>query len=150
MLVFALIGQGWAWLKNAITGHPVDRGHHHVEEIAQYGAKATFGIGVIHGIGAETGSQVLLLASAAGATTAVSGTVLLLSFVTGLLVSNSLVAVFSLVGFISSSTKRNVYVAIGILAGIFSLVVGSLFLVGQGTAFFDLQEILNTIFGVIE
>src|SRR5262245_21810203 len=132
MLVFVLIGRGWTWLKQQITAHSAHHDHDHAQEIAQYGWKAAFGIGVIHGIGAETGSQALLLASAAGATTALTGTIMLMAFTVGLLVSNSLVAVFSLVSFVSSSTKRNVYVVIGILAGVFSLVVGIFFLTGQG------------------
>lgn len=149
MLAFALLGRGWRCLNNKISGHSAHQHYDHAEGIVQYGWKAAFGIGLIHGIGAETGSQALLLASTAGATTAVTGTVLLLAFVVGLLVSNSLVAVFSLAGFISSSTKQNVYVAIGVLAGIFSLVVGVFFLVGQGTDLPALQEVLNAIFGEV-
>jgi cytochrome c biogenesis protein CcdA len=149
MLVFVLIGRGWNWLKQRLNGHPSDHQHDHSHEVAQYGWKAAFGIGVIHGVGAETGSQALLLASAAGATTAFTGTVLLLAFTAGLLASNSLVAVFSLVGFISSSAKRNVYLAVGILAGIFSVVVGVFFLTGRGAALPDLQDVINTIFGTV-
>ncbi len=150
MLVFVLIGRGWNWLKHKLSGHPLDHGHDHAQEVAQYGWKAAFGIGVIHGIGAETGSQALLLASAAGATTAFTGTIMLVAFTAGLLVSNSLVAVFSLMSFISTSTKRNVYVAIGILAGIFSLFVGFFFLTGQGSELPDLQNLLNAVFGRVQ
>lgn len=150
MLVFALVGRGWTWLKHTIAGRPADRTHDHRREIAQYGARAAFGIGVIHGVGAETGSQALLLASAAGATTPLTGTILLLAFTVGLLMSNSLIAVFSLAGFVSSSAKRNVYMAIGILAGIFSLVVGVFFIIGRGTALPDIQELLNALFGAID
>ena len=149
MLVFALVGHGWNWLKNKLSGHSHSHNHDHAQEIAQYGWKAAFGIGVIHGVGAETGSQALLLASAAGATTALTGTIMLLSFVAGLLVSNSFVAAFSLVSFVSSSTKRNVYLAIGIFAGIFSLVVGLFFLTGQGAELPDLQGVLDAIFGQV-
>jgi cytochrome c biogenesis protein CcdA len=149
MLVFILIGRGWTWLKHKLSGHPLDHDHDHAQEVTQYGWKAAYGIGVIHGIGAETGSQALLLASAAGATTAFTGTIMLVAFTAGLLMSNTLVAMFSLVSFISTSTKRNVYVAIGILAGIFSLVVGLFFLTGQGAALPDIQEVLTMIFGQV-
>lgn len=147
MVVFALIGRAWHGVKQRVAGHSHVHEHDHAQEIAQYGAKAAFGIGVLHGIGAETGSQALLLASAAGATTALSGSLLLLSFVVGLLVSNSLVALFSLVGFVSSATKRNVYVVIGVLAAVFSLAVGVFFVTGKGAALPDLQALLNTVFG---
>lgn len=147
MVVFALVGRGWQAAKHLFAGHAHDHAHAHAQEIAQYGAKAAFGIGVLHGIGAETGSQALLLASAAGATTALSGSLMLLSFVIGLLVSNSLVAVFSLVGFVSSSTKRNVYVVIGVLAAVFSLAVGIFFVTGKGAVLPDLQALLDALFG---
>lgn len=147
MVVFALMGRGWQAVKHWFSGHTHE--HEHAQEIAQYGAKAAFGIGVIHGIGAETGSQALLLASAAGATTALSGSLMLLSFVVGLLVSNSLVAIFSLVGFVSSSTKRNVYVVIGIFAAVFSLAVGIFFVTGKGAALPDLQALLDAGFGKV-
>jgi high-affinity nickel-transport protein len=147
MLVFVLIGRGWSWLKHKLGGHAFEHHHDHADEVAQYGWKAAFGIGMIHGVGAETGSQALLLASAAGATTAFTGTILLMAFTAGLLVSNTLVAIFSLVSFVSTSTKRNVYVVIGILAGIFSLVVGFFFITGMGAELPDLQDVLNTVFG---
>ena len=104
---------------------------------------------MIHGVGAETGSQALLLAGAAGATTPQVGTLMLLSFVCGLVLSNSLVAAFAAFGFVSSHTKQNVYLVIGVLAGAFSLVVGALFITGQGTALPDLQESLSAIFGSV-
>jgi len=150
MLVFVLIGRGWKRLKHWLNGHPHHHGHDHTQEVAQYGWKAAYGIGVIHGIGAETGSQALLLASAAGATTAFTGTIMLLAFTLGLLVSNTFVAVFSLLSFVSTSTKRNVYMVIGILAGIFSLVVGVFFLTGQGSELPDLQGVVNTVLGTVK
>mgnify|MGYP001095186591 CR=1 FL=1 len=46
----------------------------------EYGSSASISIGVVHGIGAETGSQALLLAAAAGATSALTGSYLLIAF----------------------------------------------------------------------
>ena len=97
--------------------------------------------------GWETGSQAVLLAGASGATTPQSGSLMLLTYALGLVVSNSLIALFSLAGLVSSSTKRTVYVVVGVLAGVFSLVVGALFLLGRGADLPDLQSVLNAIFG---
>lgn len=143
MLVFSLIGRGWARLRGAAHGHPVDHSH----DPAQYGPKTAFGIGLIHGIGAETGSQALLLAGAAGATSPQTGTLMLISFVIGLVVSNSLIALFSTLGFVSSSTKRNVYLVIGVFAGVFSVFVGAFFVLGRGADLPDLQQALNILLG---
>jgi cytochrome c biogenesis protein CcdA len=143
MLVFELIRRGWASATARVSGHPAS----YRDEALQYGPKTAYGVGMIHGVGAETGSQALLLAGAAGATTPQAGTLMLLSFVCGLLLSNSLVAAFAAFGFVSSHTKQNVYLAVGVLAGAFSLVVGLMFLTGQGTALPDLQDVLNGVFG---
>jgi high-affinity nickel-transport protein len=143
MLMFSLVRRGWLVVKSKITGQPLERSH----DIAQYGPKTAFGVGVIHGVGAETGSQALLLAGAAGATTALAGSLMLLSFTVGLVISNSLVAIFSVFGFISSAAKRNVYMTIGAAAGVFSLVIGAFFVAGQGAELPDLQEVLNFLFG---
>lgn len=142
MLVFAAIGRGWAWLRSRLGG---ETHVHHSHDTATYGWKTVLGIGMIHGIGAETGSQALLLAGAAGATTAAAGSALLASFVVGLIISNSIIAAFSTFGFVSSQTRRTVYVVIGIIAGVFSLIVGLLFLTGMGTTLPDMQEWLEQL-----
>ena len=134
MVLIALARNGLGRLRSRITGEP--RAHHH--EITQYGPGTAFGIGMLHGIGAETGSQALLLAGAVGATAQATGTALLLFFALGLLMSNSLIAAFSAFGFVSSSTRRTVYLAFGIFAAVFSLIVGFLFVTGQESALPDI------------
>ncbi|HYN69431.1 MAG TPA: hypothetical protein VEX41_04400, partial [Candidatus Eisenbacteria bacterium] len=63
MLVFDSARLAWrrwqAWL----------HGHEHVEpiEMSSYGPRTAFGVGMIHGVGAETGTQVLLIAAIGGA-----------------------------------------------------------------------------------
>jgi high-affinity nickel-transport protein len=142
MVLIALARNGLGRLRSRITGEP--RAHHH--EITQYGPGTAFGIGVLHGIGAETGSQALLLAGAVGATAQATGTALLLFFALGLLMSNSLIAAFSAFGFVSSSTRRTVYFVFGIFAAVFSLIVGFLFVTGQESALPDLEVLLNRLF----
>jgi cytochrome c biogenesis protein CcdA len=143
MVLIALARNGLARLRSRITGEPTV--HHH--EITQYGPGTAFGIGVLHGIGAETGSQALLLAGAVGATAQTTGTALLLFFALGLLMSNSLIAAFSAFGFVSASTRRTVYFVFGIFAAVFSLIVGFLFVTGQASALPDLEILLNRLFG---
>jgi high-affinity nickel-transport protein len=145
MVLIALARNGWHRLRSRITGDPV--AHHH--DIPQYGPGTAFGIGVLHGIGAETGSQALLLAGAVGATAQATGTALLLFFALGLLMSNSLIAAFSAFGFVSASTRRTIYVVFGVFAAVFSLIVGFLFLTGQESALPDFEVLLNRLFGVI-
>lgn len=78
--------------------------HHHVLTLPAGGPAAgpgragAFVIGMVHGVGAETPTQVLLFVTAAGATGAAAGLVLLGVFVAGLLASNTVVAVAATVG----------------------------------------------------
>jgi high-affinity nickel-transport protein len=102
----------------------------------------SFGVGMIHGIGAETGTQVLLIAAVGGASAAGLGIPMLFAFVVGLLISNFAIVVLSSVSFVSSQAREQIYVAIGAVAGLFSLFVGTIFLFGLEGALPDLGGIL--------
>ncbi|HJM74265.1 MAG TPA: hypothetical protein QGI71_00150 [Dehalococcoidia bacterium] len=132
MLVFAGVRQLFRWVDSRVTGkvhaHP-----HDAETRGAYGMGTAYGIGAIHGVGAETGSQVLLFAAAAGATSNLSGSLLLGAFVVGLLLSNAGITALSMLGFSGSRPYRAAYIALGVVTAVFSLVVGSLFLFGQGS-----------------
>jgi hypothetical protein len=137
MLVFDLVRHGWGAMQAKVHGHE----HHPSAHATQYGPKTAFGVGMIHGVGAETGSQALLLAGIAGVS-GVTGIVILLAFIVGLVLSNTLVAVVSASGFIGAQRMRTVYVIVGAFAGTASLVIGLLFIGGLGTVLPDLQEVL--------
>jgi high-affinity nickel-transport protein len=138
MLVFDGARYGWRRFQAKVHGHE------HVEplEMSSYGAKTSFGVGMIHGIGAETGSQVLLIAAVGGASSAGLGVPMLFAFVIGLLISNFGIVVLSSVSFVSSQARERLYVSIGAVAGIFSLFVGTIFLFGLQGALPDLGAIL--------
>jgi len=138
MLVFDGIRYGWRRFQARLHGHE------HVEplEMSSYGARTAFGVGMIHGIGAETGSQVLLIAAVGGASSAGLGVPMLLAFVIGLLISNFAIVLVSSVGFVSSQARERVYVAFGAVAGVFSLFVGGIFLLGLDGALPDLGAAL--------
>jgi high-affinity nickel-transport protein len=137
MLVFDLVRNGWGKLQARIHGHE----HRPSAHSTQYGPRTAFGVGMIHGVGAETGSQALLLAGIAGVTGA-TGIVILLAFVVGLLLSNTLVAVVSASGFIGAQRMQTLYVLVGAFAGVGSLVIGALFIVGLGKELPDLQQLI--------
>lgn len=137
MLVFDLARNAWGALQARIHGHE----HRPSAHATQYGARTAFGVGMIHGIGAETGSQALLLAGIAGVT-GTTGIVILLAFVLGLLLANTLVAVVSASGFIGAQRMRTLYVIVGAVAGVASLVIGVFFILGLGTVLPDLQELI--------
>jgi hypothetical protein len=67
---------------------------------------------------------------------------MLLAFVVGLLIANFVIVVISSVGFVASQTRERVYVTVGAVAGVFSLVIGSLFLIGQDVMLPNLSGVL--------
>ena len=141
MLVFD--GGRYAWRRLAARFH----GHEHVDpiEMTAYGPRTAFGVGMIHGIGAETGTQVLIIAAVGGAAGQGLGVPMMVAFILGLLVSNTIIVVVSATGFVASQVRDRIYLVIGVAAGVFSVVVGTLFLVGADDALPDLEQIFGFI-----
>ena len=123
MLVFAGVQNAWHWIRSRVGHHE----HVHVTP-QQYSARTAYGIGLIHGFGAETGTQALIIATAVGATSKSVAIVTLFVFVLGLLISNTFVTVASTVGFVSAKKRQTIYVIAGVIAATFSLVVGLVFI----------------------
>ena len=143
MLVFDGIRRGWRRFQATIHGHD------HVDpvEASSYGPRTAFGIGMIHGIGAETASQALLIAAVGGASSAGLGVPMLLAFVIGLIVSNTVIVIVTATGFLASQTRTRIYVVVGALAGAFSLWIGTLFLLGAEGGLPNLEELFRFIGG---
>lgn len=139
MLVFDGARYGWRRFQARLHGHE------HVDpiEMSSYGPRTAYAVGMIHGIGAETGSQVLLIAAIGGASASGLGIPMLVAFVVGLLISNSIVVVITATGFIATRAREHLYVAIGLVAGTFSLVVGSIFLLGVEKALPELDKLFG-------
>jgi cytochrome c biogenesis protein CcdA len=127
-------------------GHHGRPGHHHHaaperDDLFQNYTRVTaFGVGLIHGVGAETPTQVLIFLTAAGAGGRAAGIAVLFAFIIGLLGSNSLIAVGSAWGFLRASTNFPLYAAVAVVTAAFSLVLGTLFVLGKDT-------LLPAIFG---
>ena len=105
-----------------------------------YGRATSFGVGMIHGVGAETPTQVLLFLTAAGIGGPGAGVLLLGVFLLGLLLSNTVIAVVAALGLLTSSRNFAVYATLSIVTGASSLLIGALFLLGRGAvlpAFFS-------------
>ena len=113
-------------------------GHRHVAAVPDdpfmtYGTATSFGIGMIHGVGAETPTQVLIFLAAAGAGGKGAGVLLLGCFLAGLLSSNSVVAFASTWGFVGAGRNWKLYVTVSVLTASFSLLIGTFFLFGSST-----------------
>jgi cytochrome c biogenesis protein CcdA len=127
-------------------GHHGRRGHHHHalpepdDTFMNYGKFTAFTVGMIHGIGAETPTQVIIFLAVAGAGGVLAGIMVLLTFIAGLLASNSLITLGSAMGFLKASENFAIYASVAVLTGVFSLVIGTIFVLGKTT-------VLPAIFG---
>jgi high-affinity nickel permease len=141
MLVFRSVRYAWRWFQARIHGHA------HVEpvEMSSYGRRTAFGVGMIHGVGAETGTQVLLIAAIGSASSQGLGVPMMLVFILGLLISNTAIVVLSATGFVASQARTRLYVVVGAIAGVFSLVIGIMFLFELEGALPALDEIFGFI-----
>jgi high-affinity nickel-transport protein len=120
-------------------GHHGRPGHHHHDRpeaddaFMNYSRWTALGVGMIHGVGAETPTQLLVFLAAAGAGGRAAGVIVLVAFIVGLLSSNSLITLGSTFGFLRASKNFPIYATVAVLTGAFSLVIGSIFLLGKTT-----------------
>ncbi len=110
--------------------------HRHVvplpdDPFASYAPQTAFGIGMIHGVGAETPTQLLIFVTAAGAGGKATGFLLLVAFLFGLLSSNSAVAFAGTFGFLGATRNFRLYVAVSCITALFSLVIGGILVLGS-------------------
>jgi high-affinity nickel-transport protein len=96
-----------------------------------YGRATAFVVGMIHGVGAETPTQLLIFLTAAGAGSGALGMVVLASFIVGLLTSNTLITLGSAFGYLQATKNFRIYATVAVITAVFSLVIGTLFLVGE-------------------
>lgn len=99
-----------------------------------YGWRTAFGIGALHGVGAETPTQVVLFVTAAGVAGAAGGVAMLVAFLVGLVATNTAIALASTFGYLQAERHGRVYLAVAVFTGAASLVLGVLFLLGRDSA----------------
>ena len=126
-------------------GHHGLPGHHHHrrpepdDTFMNYGRLTSFGVGMIHGIGAETPTQLLIFLGAATSSVDV-GVLTLFIFIAGLLVSNTVITMGSTLGYLRASKNFAIYATVAVITGVFSLTIGTIFVLGK-------TSVLPAIFG---
>jgi hypothetical protein len=131
----ALLIGGVRWaavrVKSVFHSHEPIAGPVNVQGSAAYTWKSVFMIGVIHGLGAETPSQLLLFLLAANLGGAARGFLGLGMFLLGLLVMNTLMTAAAVGVFGASAARPGVQRFVTGLTAAYSLVVGAIFLFGS-------------------
>lgn len=116
----------------ATHAHP----HRHIvrapaDPFTEYGIGTCLGIGMIHGVGAETPSQVVLFTTAAGVTGAIGGVAVLAAFVIGLFLGNTILVVASSAGFSRGQRLPAIYLVLAAATAFVSIGVGLLYLINR-------------------
>ena len=96
-----------------------------------YSTKSTFLVGVIHGLGAETPTQILLFLMAAHLGGTGVGLLGLLMFIIGLMAMNTIMCASAAGLFSATVASPNALRALSLLTSAYSIVVGAIFLLGS-------------------
>jgi len=131
---FALMAHFGQWLHWKVRRHWHPE---HPEPAAwnwNYNRKSVFMVGVVHGLGAETPSQLLIFLLAANLGGIGKGFLGLGMFLAGLLVMNTLMTASAAGLFGFSARLPRLQIAISTVTAVYSLVVGTIFLVGSSNA----------------
>lgn len=105
--------------------------HAHDADDLEYGKSTTIGIGMIHGVGAETPTQVVVFLAAASAGGIATGVLVLIVFLLGLVLSNTAITVASAFGFARVSRRKGFQIAMGAFTAAMSVGIGVLFVTGS-------------------
>jgi high-affinity nickel-transport protein len=96
----------------------------------RYDRSSVFLVGIIHGLGAETPSQLLLFLLAANLGGTSRGFLGLLCFITGLLLMNTLMTASASGIFASSKHRPALQTFVTSLTAVYSFIIGAIFLLG--------------------
>ena len=110
--------------------------------MSSYGPKTAFGVGMIHGVGAETGTRSCSSRRSAARRARASASRCCSPSCVGLLISNFAIVVMTSVGFVASQTRERIYVVVGLIAGVFSLVLGTIYLVRMDAIVPEMDSLL--------
>jgi high-affinity nickel-transport protein len=105
--------------------------HTHTDPFMNYGTGTSLAVGALHGVGAETPTQVLIFLAAAGAGGAKAGLVTLAVFLVGLFAANTLLAFLSASGYLAATRHFAIYATVSVITAVASLVLGVSFVLGR-------------------
>jgi len=125
---FELIRSAGRWTKSLIATTPSSRP---ATMNQPPGPRTAYSVGIIHGIGAETPTQLGLFVLSAGVGGWSSGFLCVLTFAAGLLAMNTLMAVTSAGMFHLSNFRDWIYRGVMILTATYSIVLGALFVLSS-------------------
>ena len=98
-----------------------------------YSVSAAVGIGMLHGVGAETPTQVLLFAGVAASGGSATSVAILVTFVLGLIAANTVIAAGGAFGFGRLGDRPRLTFGLSLFTAVFSIAMGALLIAGQSS-----------------
>jgi len=125
---------GWRAARDRLShGHA----HPHRHEIAlpsnadaRYGNGTAAGIGMLHGVGIESPTQIAIFVASTAAVGAGFGLVLLAVWVAGLIVANAAIATLAGAGLLQAERSFPIYATLAVVVSIMSIALGVLYVLG--------------------
>lgn len=125
---------GWRATRQRLShGHS----HAHLHELAlpddvnaRYGNGTAAGIGMLHGVGVESPTQIAIFVASTAAVGVNFGLVLLATWVVGLIVANAAIAGLAGAGLLHAERSFPIYATLAVVVSLMSIGLGVLYLLG--------------------
>ena len=132
------VSAGWRGVRSRIGhSHSHQHSHAHRHELAlptdattSYGNGTATGIGMLHGVGIESPTQIAIFVASTSAVGVSFGLVLLGMWVAGLIISNAVLAGLAGAGVLNAEKSFPVYATLAVIISVLSIALGTLYLVG--------------------
>lgn len=127
---------GWRGVRSRLShGHSHSHSHRHElalpeQATASYGNGTATGIGMLHGVGIESPTQIAIFVASTSVAGVSFGLVLLGFWVLGLIIANAVLAVLAGAGMLNAERSFPVYATLAVIIGVVSIALGTLYLVG--------------------
>ncbi len=128
---------GWRNFRSSFGHSHASHDHSHRHDLvlpdkadATYSNRTAAGIGMLHGVGIESPTQIAIFVASTSVAGIGFGLVLLASWVVGLLVANVLLALLAGAGLLEAEKSFPIYATLAVVVGVMSIVLGSLYLGG--------------------
>jgi len=127
---------GWRATRQRLThGHSHSHAHRHELALpdqadAGYGNGTAAGIGMLHGVGVESPTQIAIFVASTAAVGVSFGLVLLAVWVLGLIIANAIIAWLAGAGLLQAEDSFTIYATVAAIVAVMSIALGMLYLLG--------------------
>lgn len=127
----------WRGFRSQLRDHSHSHSHAHQHDLAlpdrpgaSYGHRTATGIGMLHGVGIESPTQIAIFVASTAAAGVGFGLILLATWVLGLIIANAGLALVAGAGLLNAERSFPVYAAVAVTVSVLSIALGVLYLVG--------------------